>query len=122
MALAKSEFSKRDSLKRIAKDVASRVRSGWWAGTEDSGVGIHITHEFGHVVESYMKTDPPKRRALSEWMARWWKDATVQSPSKYGRVDTSEFFAECFAAIYHTPKSRWTEAIADLYQLLEREY
>ena len=64
----------------------------------DGGIRATIAHEYGHAVEHYIKGLPKSMRTEYDSFLNYVQNNKVEAVSAYGSYNTSEAFAEAFAA------------------------
>lgn len=96
---------------------------GWHPPGSTSADSI-ISHEFGHVVDSWLSVDPAqvdRARQVSEWrqttrMTRGLDGS--RGVSQYAMRNGAELFAEAFESLYHAPVAERSTAARKLETIL----
>jgi hypothetical protein len=99
-------FSGKDFQERLDR----LVQKGFFGPGTNSPAAL-LTHEFGHVVEGWLNkhTDADVRAGFQKFYREGYSMARDGQVSGYGKTNPSEAWAESFAAIYHTPRSKWSD-------------
>lgn len=92
-----------------------------------------VTHEYGHQVHRLLEDESRLagvRGIKSPMLDKYttWKtkhnfslgERTAAAVSQYACKNDMEFFAECFATIFHAPKNTWVPAVKELADIVEK--
>lgn len=100
----------------IAEAWSSLEATGWLAPGARDGAPYLLSHEFGHLMDNWMRRDAPESYA----QARQLMPGRAGEISQYATANAEETFAEAFANLMHGPDAGRPALAAEIGQVIDR--